>query len=326
MGEPRASLGRAQLDDHGVAVRRGPGPSGGREPGGHGHGPRARRRRWATPALPAGGGRPARGGRGRRRQHRAQRRLRLRGRRPHGGGRGAGPAGGAGAVHGGGGGAHRRRVGAGRPRARLGADRLGGDPPPPDANGNLVAASDGRRLRYDVRDHCVRAAARGGRRRPLVYHGTGQIERTLAGATTFTNRLLGVELGDHHRGDDPLPARTPDGRVLGQATPTAAAGTWPTRSARSWRSPTPPARADRLRLREYTYGSDLAFPVHCVFAGANRHPEAVRAGAVQRWGCATTTLTPRPLDPAGSRWPCSWRATPATSRCATGCATSTATR
>jgi RHS repeat-associated protein len=168
-----------------------------------------------------------------------------------------------------------------------------------DANGNLVAASDGRRLGYSVRDHSVRASRPGRAPEAMSYHGTGQLERAAAGATSFTNSLLGVTSATT-AGVTTRYLRAPDGRVLGQVNPDGASWYFLADALGSVVGVTDAAGAKLTAYGygpygEYTYGSDLAFPVHWGFAGEHRDPARPSEPGLYKIGL-------RYYDPDLGRW------------------------
>ncbi len=64
-----------------------------------------------------------------------------------------------------------------------------------DANGNQTASSAGQALAYNGADQTTSLKRAGGSALAATYAGASQVERASAGATTFTNTLLGVSAG-----------------------------------------------------------------------------------------------------------------------------------
>lgn len=61
-----------------------------------------------------------------------------------------------------------------------------------DANGNQTGSSAGQALAYNTADQTTSLQSAGGAALPASYAGLNQVERRTAGATSFTNSLLGV--------------------------------------------------------------------------------------------------------------------------------------
>jgi RHS repeat-associated protein len=61
-----------------------------------------------------------------------------------------------------------------------------------DANGNQTGSSAGQALAYNAADQTTSLKRAGGTALAATYAGANQVERTSAGATTFTNSLLGL--------------------------------------------------------------------------------------------------------------------------------------
>ncbi len=64
-----------------------------------------------------------------------------------------------------------------------------------DANGNQSGSSAGQALAYNAADQSTSLKRAGGSALAATYAGATQVERASAGATTFTNTLLGVSAG-----------------------------------------------------------------------------------------------------------------------------------
>jgi RHS repeat-associated protein len=64
-----------------------------------------------------------------------------------------------------------------------------------DANGNQSGSSAGQALAYNGADQTTSLKRAGGSALAATYAGANQVERASAGATTFTNTLLGVSAG-----------------------------------------------------------------------------------------------------------------------------------
>ncbi|HSH61576.1 MAG TPA: RHS repeat-associated core domain-containing protein [Acidimicrobiales bacterium] len=64
-----------------------------------------------------------------------------------------------------------------------------------DANGNQTASSAGQALAYNAADQTTSLKRAGGSALGATYAGASQVEWATAGATTFTNTLLGVSAG-----------------------------------------------------------------------------------------------------------------------------------
>ncbi len=63
-----------------------------------------------------------------------------------------------------------------------------------DANGNQSGSSAGQALAYNAADQTTSLKRAGGSALAATYAGANQVERASAGATTFTNSLLGVSV------------------------------------------------------------------------------------------------------------------------------------
>ena len=90
-----------------------------------------------------------------------------------------------------------------------------------DANGSYTGDNQGGAASYDERGRTSASTARlpdDATSQDMTYDGASQVERTRAGATTFTNSLLGVT-SSTTGGKTTEYVLAPDGRVLGQVGP-----------------------------------------------------------------------------------------------------------
>ncbi len=88
-----------------------------------------------------------------------------------------------------------------------------------DANGNQAGSSAGQALAYNGADQTTSLKRAGGSAVGATYAGANQVERVTAGATTFTNTLLGVSAGSEAGLLDSTTGytRDPAGALVGHA-------------------------------------------------------------------------------------------------------------
>ncbi len=83
-----------------------------------------------------------------------------------------------------------------------------------DANGNQTGSSAGQSLAYNGADQTTSLKRAGGTALAAAYAGPNQVERISAGATTFTNSLLGVS-ATTEAGSTTATTRDPNGALIG---------------------------------------------------------------------------------------------------------------